>query len=67
MAFISGEQRNDGLKLRGTGELRQFWRTGNIENEDFDFREQENKMIYLRVTREQVLPRRASFLFLTLM
>ena len=26
-AFISGEQGNKGLKMRGTGEQRQFWRT----------------------------------------
>ena len=30
------EQRS---KLRGTGEQRQFWGTGNIGNQDFDFRE----------------------------
>ena len=40
--FISGEQRNKSLKLKGTGETpeeRQFWGTGNIENQDFDFGE----------------------------
>ena len=30
--FISGEQGNKGLKLKGTGEQRQFWGIGNIEN-----------------------------------
>ena len=30
--FISGEQGNNSLKLKGTGEQRQFWGTGNIEN-----------------------------------
>ena len=32
--FISGEQGNKSLKLKGTGEQRQFWGTGNIENQD---------------------------------
>ena len=49
-------QGNKGLKMRGTGEQRQFWETGNIGNEDFDFGEQENKAIYFRRTREQVPP-----------
>ena len=29
--FISGEQGNKSLKLKGTGEQRQFWGTGNIK------------------------------------
>ena len=29
--IFSGEQGNKGLKIRGTGEHRQFWGTGNIE------------------------------------
>ena len=33
-------QGNKGLKIRGTGEHRQFWGTGNIENQDFVFGEQ---------------------------
>ena len=37
MAFISGEQGNNSLKLKKTGEQRQFWGTGNIENQAFDF------------------------------
>ena len=36
-AFVSGEQENKGLKIRGIGEQRQFWGTGNIENQDFVF------------------------------
>ena len=40
MPFISGKQGNKSLKLKGTGEQRQFWGTGNIENQDFDFGEQ---------------------------
>ena len=28
--FISGEQGNKGLKIRGIGEQRQFWRPWNI-------------------------------------
>ena len=31
--FISGEQGNKSLKLMGTWEQRQFWGTGNIENQ----------------------------------
>ena len=38
--IFSGEQVNKGLKIRGTGEHRQFWGTGNIENQDFVFGEQ---------------------------
>ena len=33
-------QGNKGLKIRGTGEHRQFWGTGNIENQGFVLREQ---------------------------
>ena len=33
--FFSGEQGNKGLKIRGTGEHRQFWGTGKIENHFF--------------------------------
>ena len=36
-AFFSGEQGNKGLKIKGTGEHRQFWGTGN---QDFVFGEQ---------------------------
>ena len=39
-AFFSGEQRNRNLKIRGTGEHRQFWGMGKIENKDFVFGEQ---------------------------
>ena len=34
------------LKLKGTGEQRLFWGTGNIENEDFDFGEQGKMPIF---------------------
>ena len=37
--MFSGEQRP---KIRGTGEHRQFWGTGNIENQDFVLGEQGN-------------------------
>ena len=37
MPFISGEQGNKSLKLKGTGEQRHLRGTGNIENQDFDF------------------------------
>ena len=40
-AFLfSGEQGDKNIKIRGTGEHRQFWGTGNIENQDFVFGEQ---------------------------
>ena len=55
-AFISGEQGNKGQLLRGTGEPRQYWGTGNIENKFSIFGEQGNKPIYFRGTREQVPP-----------
>ena len=35
--FISGEQGNKGQIFRGTGEQRQYWGTGNIRKETFDF------------------------------
>ena len=35
--FISGEQGNKGQILRGTGEKRQYWGTGNIRKQIFDF------------------------------
>ena len=37
MVFISGEQGNKGQILRGTGEQRQYWGTGNIRKQIFDF------------------------------
>ena len=39
-------QGNKSLKLKGTGERRQFWGTGNIENQDFDFGEQGKMPIF---------------------
>ena len=54
---FSGEQGNKGLKIRGTGEHRQFCGTGNIENQDFVFGEQGNKTIFFfEGTREQIPP-----------
>ena len=35
--FISGEQGNKGQILRGTGEQRQYWGTGNIRKQFFYF------------------------------
>ena len=52
--FILGEQGNKSLKLKGTGEQRQFWETGNIENQDFG--KQGKLPIFFRGTREQILP-----------
>ena len=53
-AFISGEQGNKGKILRGTGEQRQYWGTGNIRKQIFG--EQGNKPIYFRGAKEQVPP-----------
>ena len=53
-SFISGEQWNKSLKLKGTREQRQFGGTGNIENQDFDFGEQGEMPFFFRGTREQV-------------
>ena len=36
-AFILREQGNKGQILRGTGEQRQYWGTGNIRKQIFDF------------------------------
>ena len=47
----TGEHRS---KMRGTWEQKQFWGTGNIENQHFCFWEQENKAIYFRGQREHV-------------
>ena len=44
--FISEEQGNKSKKLKGTGEQRQFWGRGNIENQYFDFGEQGKKLIF---------------------
>ena len=43
--WITGEQGhlfqgNKGLKMRGTGEQKQFWGTGNLRNQDVDSGEQ---------------------------
>ena len=35
--FISGEQGKKGQILRGTGEQRHYWGTGNIRKQIFDF------------------------------
>ena len=37
MAFISGELGSKGQILRGTGEQIQYWGTGNIRKQIFDF------------------------------
>ena len=55
-AFFSKEQGNKGLKIRGSGEQRQFGGTGNIENQDFVLGKHRNKAIFSRGTREQVPP-----------
>ena len=67
--FISGEEGNKSLKLKGTGEQRQFRGTRNIENQDFDFGEQGKMLISFGVTREQVPPLEGSiigYVFLSL-
>ena len=52
--FTSGEQGNKSLKVKETGEHRQFWGTGNIKNQDFDFGKQGKMPPIFRGTREQV-------------
>ena len=47
MPFISGEQGN---KSKGNREQRQLWRTGNIENQDFDFGVKRKMPIYFKGT-----------------
>ena len=51
--FFQGN-RNKGLKLRGTGEHKQFWGTGNRENHNFVFGEQGH--FFSKGTRKQVSP-----------
>ena len=56
--YVWGPPRGWGRGNRGTnvfipGENKQFWGTGNIGNEDFDFGEQGNKAIYFRGIRER--------------
>ena len=46
--FISGEQGNQSLKLKGTGEQRQFWGTGNIENQVWFWGIRENADLFQR-------------------
>ena len=60
-AFLSEEQGNRALKMRGTEEQRQFAGAGNIENQDFELRKQEIKPIYFRGTREEIPPGMSSF------
>ena len=47
-SYISGEQRNRSLKVKGTGEQRQFGGIGNIKNQDFDFGEQRKMPIFFQ-------------------
>ena len=49
-------QGNKGQILRGTGEQRQYWGTGNIENKFSIFGDQGSKPINFRGAREQVPP-----------
>ena len=46
--FISWEQGNKSLKLKGTGDQRPFGGTWNIENQDFDFGEQGKMPIFFQ-------------------
>ena len=50
----TGEQRPNFEGNRGTGEQRQYWGTGNIENKFLILGEQGNKPVYFSGTREQV-------------
>ena len=56
--FISGEQGNKGQILRGTGEQRQYWGTGNKKQQQiFDFWGAGEQANLFQGTREQVPPR----------
>ena len=37
MPLITGKRGNKSLNMKGTGEQRQFWGKGNIENQNFDW------------------------------
>ena len=52
--FFSREHGNKKSKTEGKGEQKQFWGTGNIENQDFGFGEQGKCHFFFRGTREQV-------------
>ena len=56
------KQGNKGQSLTGTEEQRQYWETGYIRKQIFDFGEQGT--IYFKGTMEQVLPGRASFMYM---
>ena len=63
--FISGDQGNKGQNLRGTGEQRQYWGTGNIRKQTFDFwgtGEQANLFQGNKGTGTPPPPGRASFM-----
>ena len=75
-AFISGEQGNKGQILKGTGEQRQYWGTGNIRKQIFDFWGTGEQANLFQGNKEQVpplggphhyLPLKIENLFLTLM
>ena len=55
-AIISGEHGNKGQLLRETGEQRQYWGTGNIRKQIFDFWGTGEQANLFRGTRKQVSP-----------
>ena len=54
MAFISGEQGNKDQILRGTGEQEQYWGTGNIRKQIFDFWGTGERPVYFMGRREEL-------------
>ena len=48
-AIYFREQGNKSLKLKGTGEQRQFGETENTESQDFDFGEQGKMPIFFQL------------------
>ena len=54
--LISGEQGNKHHKLKGTGDQRQFRGTENIENQDFDLREQGKMLIFFQGNKRTSTP-----------
>ena len=62
MAFISGEQGNKGQIKRETGEQRQYWGTGDIRKQIFDFWGTGEQANLFQGNKEQVPPGRALLL-----
>ena len=56
MAFVSGDHGNNGNILRGTGEHRQYWGTGNIRKHILWNMGSVQAILFFSGTREQDAP-----------